>query len=88
MGDDKGFGAGTVLLSFLIGGIVGAGLAAFLTPVSGPEARQRIRRMKDELVDKAEGYVHEAKDYAQHKQASLKSAYEAGKEAYEREKAK
>ena len=35
MRDDNGYGAGSVLLSFLLGGAVGAGLALLLAPQSG-----------------------------------------------------
>ena len=45
--------AGTILVSFLIGGIVGAGLAMLFTPYTG-------RKMRGKIADAAE----DARDYA------------------------
>ena len=50
--DEEGNGA-TILISFLVGGIVGAGLALLFAPYSG-------RKMRGKIVDMAE----DAKDYA------------------------
>ena len=40
---DSGYGAGAVLLSFFIGGIIGAGVALLTTPKTGQETRKMIR---------------------------------------------
>lgn len=96
---DEGYSSGSVLLSFLLGGVVGAGLALLFAPQSGRETRQKIRDLADEAKEKSTEYVKQAKEkatslveegkgYYDEKKSILKSAVEAGKEAYEKEKEK
>jgi gas vesicle protein len=96
---DEGYGSGSLLLSFLLGGVVGAGLALLLAPQSGKETRQKIRDIAGEVKDKTDEYitqtrdkvssmVDEGKDYYEEKKSLIKSAIDAGKEAYEKEKEK
>jgi gas vesicle protein len=94
---DEGYSSGSMLMSFLLGGIVGAGLALLLAPQSGEETRKKIRDLADDVKDRTTDYVEKTKDkltsyvdegkglYEQ-KKSIVKSAIEAGKEAYEREK--
>ncbi|MBI4684641.1 MAG: YtxH domain-containing protein [Nitrospirae bacterium] len=97
MREDSGYGAGSVFLSFLLGSIVGAGIALLLAPQSGRETRQKIRELADDVKDKAEDYVEKAKgkmtstleqgkDFFEEKKSVITSAFEAGKDAYEKEK--
>ncbi len=97
MSCDGRFSAGTVAMAFLLGGAVGAGVAALLTPRSGPETRERIReqaytvkvealRVADDVRDKAENLLDKSREYVEEKKAVLESALEAGKKAMEREK--
>ncbi len=94
---DEGYSSGSLFLSFLLGGVVGAGLAILLAPQSGRETREKIREMADDIKDRATGYVDDAKKkvtsfvdegkgYYEEKKSLVKSAVEAGKEAYEKEK--
>jgi len=96
---DDGYSSGSVLLSFLLGGVVGAGLALLFAPQSGRETRQKIKDLADDVKEKSAEYVSQAKDkaaslveegkgYYDEKKSILKSAVEAGKEAYEKEKEK
>jgi len=94
---DEGYSSGSMLVSFLLGGIVGAGLALLLAPQSGEETRKKIRDLADDVKDRTTDYVEKTKDkitsyvdegkglYEQ-KKSIVKSAIEAGKEAYEKEK--
>lgn len=97
MRDDEGYGSGSILLSFLLGGLVGAGFALLLAPQSGRETRQKIRELSEDAKEKAMGYVDEVKEkvtsgldkgkgYYDEKKTMLSSAIEAGKDAYEKEK--
>lgn len=99
MRHEGGYGDGSVFLSFLLGGLVGAGVALLLAPASGRETRQRIRDLADDVKDRAEDYsdqiksraistVEKGKDFYQEKKSIIGSAIEAGKDAYEREKEK
>lgn len=94
--EETGCNSGSLVLSFLLGGMVGAGLALLLAPQSGAETRRKIREMADEVKDKAEGYagmakeqvtssVEKAKEMYGEKKSAITAAVEAGKEAYERE---
>ena len=96
---DEGYGSGSVLLSFLLGGVVGAGLALLFAPQSGRETRQKIKDLADDVKEKSAEYVNQAKEkatslvdegkgYYDEKKSILKSAVDAGKEAYEKEKEK
>ena len=96
---EEGYSSGSVLLSFLLGGVVGAGLALLFAPQSGRETRQKIKDLADDVKEKSAEYVSQAKEkasslveegkgYYDEKKSILKSAVEAGKEAYEKEKEK
>ena len=95
--EDTGFGAGSVMLSFFIGGVVGAGLALLFAPKSGEETRKMIRDLTEETKGKVDSYIREAKGKAtsyvekgkgfiEKEKGVITKAVEAGKEAYEREK--
>ena len=50
-----------VLISFLIGGIVGAGLALLLAPQSGQKTRRQIADMAEDARDAATDYARQLK---------------------------
>ncbi len=52
---------GALLLSFLIGGIVGAGVAILFTPYSGKKMRGKISEIADDAVDYADHYAKKVK---------------------------
>jgi gas vesicle protein len=97
--DENGTSAGTVFLSFLAGAAVGAGLALLYAPKTGKELREKIGELTDDAVGKIKNYASEAqekikstiedsKEVIKEKKSILTSAFEAGKEAMEREKEK
>lgn len=99
MGGNNGYSGGAVLFSFLLGGLVGAGVALLTAPESGENVRKRIRDLTDETWAKTGGYIDKAKerigssiekgkDIYEEKKSAISSAIEAGKEAYEKEKEK
>ena len=55
MREDEGYGAGSIFLSFLLGGLVGAGFALLLAPQSGRETRQKIKEFYRRRDGKGEG---------------------------------
>jgi len=96
---DEGLGSGSVLLAFLLGGVVGAGLAFLVAPQSGEETRRKIKELADDIKDKTNEYINEAKDkasavadegkgYYDEKKSLIKAAIDAGKDAYDKEKEK
>jgi gas vesicle protein len=97
--ENGGFSAGTVLLSFFIGGMVGAGVALLAAPMAGKETREKIKELMDEAKEKAEAYVEQIKETAssvvekgkeliEEQKTVITTAVEAGKDAYEKEKKK
>ncbi len=50
-----------ILASFLIGGIVGAGLALLLAPQSGKKTRAQIRDMAEDATEYASDYAKKLK---------------------------
>jgi gas vesicle protein len=94
---DSGYGAGAVLLSFFIGGIIGAGVALLTAPKTGQETRKMIRDFAEDTRDKAEDYVgqvkekavdymEKGKEFLDNQKSVISKAVEAGKEAYDRER--
>jgi gas vesicle protein len=93
MSDDRCCnGSGGILLAFLAGGLVGAGLALLYAPVSGREARERIGGLAGDLKKRTEGWTGEVKQkvegFIDEERSVIKAAYDAGREAMAREKAR
>ena len=89
----------STMFAFLLGGLIGAGLALLYAPLSGEETRRRIKEQMaqkgDELkqryettVDTVEEGVGKVKEIIEDRKSEFVSAYQAGKETYQREKAK
>jgi gas vesicle protein len=98
MTEERG-NARVTLLAFLLGGVVGAGLALLFAPLSGKETRDRIKDLVEEVKEKAEGAVEEIKDKVketldvgkktlEEKKSMVTAAFEAGRDAMEKEKEK
>lgn len=87
------------VVSFFLGGLVGAGIALLLTPQPGSKTRQQLKDASRDAKEKAEFYYGQARgkiteavsrgtDIISESGPLLTAAIEAGKEAYEREKAR
>lgn len=94
---DSGIGTGSIILSFFIGGIIGAGVALLMAPKTGEETRKMIRDFADDARDRAGDYVGQVKEKAStymdkgkeildREKNVISRAVEAGKEAYDRER--
>jgi gas vesicle protein len=97
MSEEQGVSAGTVLVSFVAGAAIGAGLALLYAPKSGREMRENIADLTEDAVDKIKGYAKEAqekikaaiedgKETIVEKKSILASAIEAGREAMQKER--
>ena len=91
--------AGSAILSFFAGSLVGAGIALLVAPKSGKETRQQLKELAGDVKKQAEGYieqmkgqvsslVEQGKGLLEEQKSILASAVEAGKEVYEKEKQK
>jgi len=85
-------GSGGILMAFLAGGLIGAGLALLYAPVSGRETRDRIGGLAEDLKKKSEEWTGDVKQkveqFIDEERSVIKSAYDAGREAMAREKAR
>lgn len=72
----------SILIPFLAGGLVGAGVALLLTPKSGRELRKDIQDVAASTGDKITATVEKGKELYVDSTAAVKNAFEAGKVAY------
>jgi len=72
----------TVLVPFLAGGLMGAGVALLLAPKSGRELRKDIRDLAASTGDTITTTVEKGKQLYVESTAAVKNAIEAGKMAY------
>jgi gas vesicle protein len=97
--EEGGYSAASLLFSFFLGGLLGAGVALLAAPKAGKETREKIKELAEEAREKAETYIEQVKGKAvetvekgkgllDETKTILTSAVEAGKEAYEKEKEK
>ena len=95
--EEKGGGSVNLLLSFLLGGLIGVGIGVLLAPQRGEETRRKIKKLADDVKDNVGEYTEEIKDkigsiyekgkeIVKEKKSLITKAVEAGKEAMEREK--
>jgi len=91
MADDS-CNAGGVFLAFLAGGLIGAGLALLYAPVAGQEARVKIGDVVEDMKKRTEGLGvdirKKVESFMEEEKAIIKAAYDAGRDAMAREKAK
>lgn len=90
MSEYRGFGGSALTLAFLLGSAIGALSALLYAPESGRRTRVRIRRLSEDLQDRAGDVAEDVRERVdeaieQGREAVI-SAYEAGKEAFQRER--
>lgn len=97
MTDDRGNSMGTMALAFLTGGLAGAAVALLLTPQSGRESREQLRRYARRaeenihgLTDRATQVLDQAMDkgreFVQENKSVLTEAVKVGRAAMSRER--
>lgn len=91
--------AGAKFTFFVAGLGIGALVGILFAPQAGEDTRKYLSNKADEgrdyaqrrareLRDRAGDYVDKGKDVVERQRDSLNAAYDAGKEAYQREKSK
>lgn len=89
----------STMFAFLLGGLIGAGLALLYAPASGEETRRRLKEQAEQkgnelkqryeaAIDTVEEGVGKVKEIIDERKGEVVAAYHAGKEAYQREKTK
>ena len=99
MSEERGCAPASLALAFLLGGALGASLALLFAPEGGPQTRTRLRglatdlkerstNLAGDLRDRVEDVLEEGKEIFDEKKTILTAAYQAGKEAMEKERDK
>ena len=76
MTDERGNGAGGVLVAFTLGALVGAVVALLFAPAKGEDTREI-------LGEKAREGAQKTREFLKHQRETLASAVERGREAYQ-----
>jgi gas vesicle protein len=78
----------SILMPFLVGGVVGAGVALLLAPKPGKEVREDIKRFATSTKDRVTLAIDKGKELYDEGKTAVANAIEAGKTAYIQEKEK
>jgi len=76
----------SMVVPFLVGGLVGAGIALLLAPKSGRETREDIKDLAVKTKEKIATSIHKGRELYQESTTAISGAIEAGKAAYLEEK--
>lgn len=75
---------GSMMGGFLLGALVGAGVALLVAPMAGEETRRRIGDSARRLKTGATGRIDGVRDAIEHGASDVSSAIDAGKDAFRR----
>ena len=75
-----------MMVPFLVGGAVGAGVALLLAPKPGKELRNDLKRFATTTKDRVALAIDQGKELYEESRAAVASAIDAGKTAYVHEK--
>ncbi len=78
----------SILLPFVIGGLVGAGVALLLAPKSGKELRKDISDLASDTREKIGVTIDKGKELYEGSRSAVKNALDAGKSAFIEERDK
>jgi gas vesicle protein len=78
----------SIFVPFLVGGLIGAGIALLLAPKSGKELRKDIKDLASDTRGKVSTTIDKGKDLYDETKSAVMSAIEAGKTAYIEERDK
>ncbi|HSQ78219.1 MAG TPA: YtxH domain-containing protein [Nitrospirota bacterium] len=73
---------GSILLPFLVGTALGAGLALLLAPKSGRETREDLKRFASSTRERVASTIDEGKNFYEAGKGAITEAVEAGRKAY------
>jgi gas vesicle protein len=76
----------SVFVPFVLGGLVGAGIALLLAPKSGKEVRNDIKDLAENTRETITSTIHKGKELIEEGKIVVSSAIDAGKAAYVHEK--
>ena len=71
----------SALLPFLVGGVIGAGIALLLAPKAGREIRKDLGQFAGEAKEKLSSTLEKGKELYEEGRSTVTHAYEEGKSA-------
>jgi gas vesicle protein len=74
----------SVAIGFVLGALVGAGIALLLAPATGKETRRRVADVGRKWSGAARDKFDQARDIAEDLKQDAQSALDAGREAFEK----
>ncbi|MFC1549336.1 YtxH domain-containing protein [Nitrospirota bacterium] len=86
MSRQDGCGGGSVLFSFILGAIVGAGAAALFSPSTGAENRRKLSELGDEFMERTTDLREEANEQYGAAREKLDDSVARGKEFVDKQK--
>lgn len=78
----------SILVPFLVGGVVGAALGLLLAPKAGREVRKQIKDFAVDGKEKIVSAIGKTKEFYTEATTAVNSAIDAGKQAYIQEREK
>ncbi len=78
----------SMLVPFLVGGLVGAGVAFLLAPKAGKELRKDIKNLATDTREMIVSAIDKGKNLYEGSKSAVKTAIDAGKTAYVEERDK
>lgn len=82
--NNVGLHGGSALGGFVMGAIIGAGVALLLAPATGSDTRRKLRETAQKLKSAAGSKIGDAQSALGEMKDDAKSAINAGREAYTR----
>lgn len=83
MARNDGGAAGTVVVAFVLGAMTGAAVALLMAPATGEEVRRVLGEKAREGREKASEAARQGRDFVNRQRATVATAVERGREAYE-----
>jgi len=81
-GEDFGVRGTSAVAGFVVGAVIGAGLALLLAPATGTDTRRRLGDVARKVRDSASDRIGSVREGIDHLKSDAKSAIDGGREAY------
>jgi gas vesicle protein len=88
MKEELATGQNSILVPFLVGGIVGAALGLLLAPKPGREMRKQIKDFTADTKEKLSAAIGKGGEFYDEAKVAVSTAVDAGKNAYTQEREK
>lgn len=80
--NDRGHAGSSMMTGFVVGALVGAGIALLLAPATGQDMRRRLGETARRVRDEARSKVGQARETLSHLKEDARTAIDSGREAF------